>query len=313
MKSRVSLMSLLLVSLTMLMFPVYIKTDVVLGDEDEICIPSPTPLATPRPSPNPESRDLDLLPIFEAVSVADYGDCELPCWWGFRPGETTLDEIQHFLEETGFDRSWRESRYSEYPLDQYLRWGEVFILQFDWGRNFDGGNFWIAFDFDANDVLASMDIKFEGEDSWLSPETNPVTLPHMLSQGNDIPEIYVATDSLNQLFINNIALLLIDDEAGVMVSYHIDVLDVQPDPINWDAFTLRLCFGLAQTTYISIQLRSPDAEPAISHNVRDSINPEEGPGYHSLEEVFGIDTETFVQFFRDNPDECLDLSEYTDQ
>ena len=104
MKSRISIVGLCFVILMALVFALTIKIDVVLGDK--IYTPTPIVSVTPHPSPDPDSRDLDLLPTFEAVSVADYGDCELPCWWGFKPGETILAEEIRSEKSFSWSCSW---------------------------------------------------------------------------------------------------------------------------------------------------------------------------------------------------------------
>ena len=94
-------------------------------DPAVIATPAPTTAPTPFPVSGP---DIDLLPTFEALMVADE-DCILPCWWGFQPGETEISEILTLLQDVGFDRYWQRSSLP-FTLEEYLRENLPFGLDF---------------------------------------------------------------------------------------------------------------------------------------------------------------------------------------
>jgi hypothetical protein len=70
-------------------------------------IPSPTTIPTstrtPKPTVTPTWVALPTLPPAEALAkvkelLETNGGCELPCWWGIRPGKTTWKEAYDFLQ-----------------------------------------------------------------------------------------------------------------------------------------------------------------------------------------------------------------------
>ena len=127
---------------------------------------------TPTPETPNEARDSDLLPTFEQMISANYEGCTLPCWWGLTPGKTTISQVANFFHATGFDRSWRLSRYS-FTLEKYLSVGEPLFLQLE-GEWVESGNFGITFSFNK-DVLSAMRIQFNRMSEL--PIELPVTLP----------------------------------------------------------------------------------------------------------------------------------------
>ncbi len=60
--------------------------------------PSPTATATPVPTLEPEP-----LRAFVRDMLETNGGCELPCWWGITPGETTWDDMQAFFTQRGIE------------------------------------------------------------------------------------------------------------------------------------------------------------------------------------------------------------------
>jgi hypothetical protein len=59
--------------------------------------PTPRPTWTPLPTIAPESRPEAYYELLE-----NNGGCELPCWWGFELGATTVDDVAQFY--TKFDQ-----------------------------------------------------------------------------------------------------------------------------------------------------------------------------------------------------------------
>lgn len=63
----------------------------------------PTSTRTPKPTVTPTWVALSTLPPAEALAkvkelLETNGGCELPCWWGIRPGKTTWKEAYDFLQ-----------------------------------------------------------------------------------------------------------------------------------------------------------------------------------------------------------------------
>lgn len=64
--------------------------------------PSPAPTKTPRPTWTPKPTPLPTLPPDQAKAFAwelyqNNAGCQLPCWWGFTPGQTYWKTAEHFL------------------------------------------------------------------------------------------------------------------------------------------------------------------------------------------------------------------------
>jgi len=55
---------------------------------------APTDAAVIVPTKNPDESDLKLISAQLAAWFDDNGGCELPCWWGIEPGETTWMEVE---------------------------------------------------------------------------------------------------------------------------------------------------------------------------------------------------------------------------
>ncbi|MBZ0304326.1 MAG: hypothetical protein K8J31_31610 [Anaerolineae bacterium] len=249
---------------------------------------TPTPVVTPF-YPN-RDLDLDLLPVFRELMQTNE-DCVLPCWWGFRPGETTIDEIVAFLQETGFDRDWEESGLPM-TLEKYLRVGEPFGLDL-WDTEVRTiYSFGISFLIEDGH-LRSMRIEVNAPDEWLVPTPDRVSLPYVLSNMDILPGIYISglsTDSDLWLNVSNKA-------AGVRLNYNFDLRD------NLTLEEPMLCFSIEQTDSIWIELSEPGGEELV-HTPESSQNAGRHRNY-SFEELYGIDTAAFRQFFIDNPGGCL--------
>lgn len=254
-------------------------------------------------TPDVVVHDLDLWPVFEALEANRDMNCVMPCWWGLRPGSTTIDEVIDFLRQTGFDRHKQRTIYRSIPMETYLRGGEPFGLRFEAKRP-RLSSFEMHFVFDDNNLLGTF-VQFTNPGNWLPPTLDRFSLGRILAQFPESPELYLSTDENHEVDFRLIHLLLISDEIGVNVSYYFN--DQRPTE---DEAHLQLCLGIQETKYINLTLEDP---VTVSQNIRDEIEPVQGSGFRRLEEVFGIDTETFIQYFRDYPDGCLDISEYKTQ
>lgn len=142
----------------------------------------------------------------------------------------------------------------------------------------------------------------------MSPDIVGITLPGVLKQLEQTPEIYMFTDSNGQWSIKNIQLNLIDDELGFMAWYTFDISQRQPSLIeDYTDYgeTLQLCLGIGETTRLTITIQNPAIEEPVSKGL---FRPESQPDYyHTLDATFGVNTETFIEFFTENPDGCLEV------
>jgi len=101
--------------------------------------PSPFP-PTSTPSPYPTLSPTEAYLLVEDLLVTN-GGCELPCWWGIQPGETSWTEIEPFLQTFAW-QIWIEPRqngltqYTAYfPLSDPPTWQESRGVSFDVNDN----------------------------------------------------------------------------------------------------------------------------------------------------------------------------------
>lgn len=76
--------------------PTATATATAIPTETATITNTPFPTLTPLPTIPPEHRGQ----VYDELSNTN-GGCELPCWWGFEMGKTSLDEIRQFY--TSFD------------------------------------------------------------------------------------------------------------------------------------------------------------------------------------------------------------------
>jgi len=279
---------------------------------------NPTPTANvpqfqSTPTYVPE-LDAYLLPRFE--NLMTIYDCELPCWWGLRPLETTFDETIVFVEETGFDRRELDTIYAPMPLNEYIS-GGTFVFYFV--ENAHPYDFLIEFGFTENDFLKGIHMNFYQPSDWLSSEFDRVSFRSIISQIEEKPEIYIAQiiqevisateDTPENYFFRNPRpyeywVTLFFRDQGVKVHYLFQLVREEENEEAW-INDLQLCPTLENTISIDLTL---SGEPITE----DPPNPE---SWATPEDSFGLymDTEEFVQFFIDNPDGCLNVYANRDQ
>lgn|GEM_PF-1811317 len=269
--------------------------------------------STPVPAP-----DSDVLPTLLSLMSSNWEECQLPCWWGFQHGETTLDEITRFVEQNEFDRSWRESEiYSPYPLSNFIE-SEGLSFQFQtidqWGQPVLQ-NFNISFSFDTQDQLLSTRIVFYHPSEWLVTEEDRISFLSLLKQIEETPDIYLfenieilipATenrpsailDSVNPRFTEQPMIVVFPDQ-GVRVSYIFQLENDLAGNGSFDVETLRFCPDFEHTLSVEIRLGEVDDMPPDNEY------------YATPEEFYDISmsSEEFVDFFRENPEGCLNLFE----
>jgi hypothetical protein len=241
----------------------------------------------------------DSVPIFEELLQTNEG-CELPCWWGFEIGNAKDEDWVAFLEQQELVNASAILTPSESSPSREGSGNIIYALG-TWAADTQ-----ISYGVRGG-ILRYLRVTFYDPFNWLSPDIQRITLPGVLSQLNKTPEIYLFTDDIGQWGFNDIDFQLIDDELGFMVRYTIDVSQRQTRPL--EAYsdygeTLNLCLGITETKNIQMTIQDPETEGAVSRRVPGAEN---NPRYHTIEETLGVDTDTFVQFFIENPDGCLEV------
>lgn len=240
------------------------------------------------------ARDADLLLNFNELIPNQDENCKLPCWWGFKLGETTLKEVAAFLKENKFDRHWRDSIYSDVPFDQFIQFEQI-VLYFRDSSYF--GEFTISFTFDENDILQGMRIRINQPTEWLDSEVALLSFPELLAQIDEVPEIYIA-EYPSTFRLSDYRLMAVFKETGVEASYELDLSEENPEPS--DGKSLLMCFDMSRIKSIELRLLHTVGREPLPDFFK---TPENAYG-------IGISIEEFVRFFRENPDECLNVADY---
>jgi hypothetical protein len=228
--------------------------------------------------------------------------CNLPCWWGFNVGVSSGFDWLAFLEEYQLVTEWSEIDTSDVPASEDSS-GYIIYSLGPLGVGFNLGYSILEY------KLRYLVLDFTTPNQWISPDIERLTLPSVLAQLETTPEIYMFTDSIGQWSTKDIQLIVIADNLGFMARYRFDISQRQPEPIeDYSDYgeTLQLCLGITETTSLQMTIQDSDYfdEPVSGDSKLVETMPNQ---YHSLDETLGVDFETFVTFFRENPDECLEV------
>jgi hypothetical protein len=230
--------------------------------------------------------DRDLWPRF--IELINSPDCQLPCWWGFRVGVSTEDEVVAFLQENDFARYYSRIIVPEdLSFREYIRSFGLGLDFFDTGFEYPELGF--QFRYDDSDVLTSISIVMDYIHLWLPAEQNPYLLTDLFAEIQEQPTIHVVDFSRTNL-----------DEYSLYIDY--PTLGVGFEMIYNFSQNPLICISYDNMSEFWIRIGNIPLFVEYRPNVIIPIN-EEGSLFA------GITAETFVQFFREHPNECLDLSE----
>lgn len=128
--------------------PLPIATGPATPDATATAIPEPMPSATTAPetatpfppsaTPTPPIITLTPLPTFAAAELemaiaellANPMNCDVPCWWGAIPNETTAFEVQQFLNRYQFTDYQRDANQVPDYIELWFGYDET-VNQFD--------------------------------------------------------------------------------------------------------------------------------------------------------------------------------------
>ncbi|MDX1991325.1 MAG: hypothetical protein SF029_02990 [bacterium] len=224
--------------------------------------------------------------------------------------QTSLDEWVDFLENYDLDRRGIGTMYANQPLEDYLQ-GEVIVFYFE--ETIYISSYQMSFNFDEEEFWKSSVIRFYQPGDWLSEEVDHISIRNILSQIEEMPEIYIfqnltevlpATDDEpeNYLFRNprpyEYPVMLYFREQGVKAYYLFRLLREGQNEDAW-INDLQLCPTLENTISLDLTL---SGDP-ITEERPDSES------WSTPEEAFGLymDTEALIAFFLDNPDGCVNV------
>jgi hypothetical protein len=230
--------------------------------------------------------DSDLWQTF--VGLINDPDCRLPCWWGFEVGKTHLDEVVTFLQETDFSRAQARSPYPDMPLRDYIT-AETLGLDFVRGSSEVIGEVRYHFDFDDNNIMELISLGIHRPNLWLPDTYNPLLLTALFRQIEAIPNIFTVYPQ--NYYPHEYPLFVVYPEQSIEIHYTLDFTEMP-----------EICLDGQNIESIGMKIYA-DSERLMRQN--HAIIPLEEA--HPFAE---ITAEVFVQFFREHPDECLDVRDF---
>lgn len=253
-----------------------------------------SPSHTPEPTQPPTDTSTPETPIVNPTLAADEeqslvlnlltnsGECQLPCWWGFIPGETPLQDAQDFFLSIGK------------PLEKYRSGENSFIVRFNLA-NIDTRltqyyiadsdvieMIWVAAGVVRNDTAVFGDPEFRANfDSYL--------LPQVLTSFGEPTEVHILTFAGSpEGGWRPFHLLLFYPERGVLVDYQGPGTDTD-GRIQWCPDQSNFALWLWPRT---VKMSLEDIA-----NMGPNFPADDLPLYVPLEQATGVNIQEFTQTF----------------
>lgn len=230
----------------------------------------------------------DLIPILQGL-IAD-PDCELPCFLGIRPGETTGDGLitllTAYLDVDDGSAVVNARGAINYPLALFFEQGALFV-------NFRGND----------NTLSRMNVVLIGAKNWLEAY-NPFELSAVVNTLGTPSKIYVAINGGNPLVS---ILTLVYELQEVMVQYTVELPDIP------SSMPISICPSPDNIVRIEAWLDSNLSRRSVLDYLEPSPDDYDGFGSNwTLERMTGVDIGTFVSRFTRDPNACLEVPSYTE-
>jgi hypothetical protein len=260
--------------------------------------PTPSPIPptrTPRPTPVP-TMTADEEYAFVSEMLRDNGGCQLPCWWGFTPGETSWETTQTFFASLGREmHTWNGS-----DAQHYTVYFDIPDHHFHYQSYHEKG--------DVLDRIGIHAVPPAGEDGYYAygdPQFAEDWRAYMLSQ------ILEAYGLPSQVFLETyksgpdrlpFRLLLFYPSRGFLVMYEGSIGEEGKGEWVEAGKAIRICPWRSD---ISLWLWSPDHVMTFGDlGISSQVNLER---LRSLEEATGMSVEQFYEtFVQPDAETCLE-------
>jgi hypothetical protein len=231
----------------------------------------PTAIPTPLPTLAPDEMQATVRQMLQTN-----GGCELPCWWGITPGETSWEEMQAAFANQGIGmqdgqldlESWNAALGYNLKVEFEQEDGlvhSVSIEEYEWYYN--------------------TPLRDDFADTW-----RRYALPQVLSHHGVPSEVILKLDRWDYRY----TMWVVYESQGIAIYYPgIYVSDVE----GWS-----ICPVFGQVKAISIRLQSPAADMPLV-----SVEPGDGERVFAgtLVELTGMDVQAFYEAFsQPNPQTC---------
>ncbi len=240
-----------------------------------------TPTPTPDPIPLPERPETlsDVQTLLEETDES----CQLPCFWGIRPGYTIEEEIIEFLQPVAVGNNAPELHliFRDESGDE-----QIFYL----GIGVNDG------------VVSEISVVLNKPSEWLPSQT--LELSRLLSIMPSTPDVYLSINlSQRRIFLK------LAYPEGILVDYAFEVrleIGTTVDPTVDNPFLL--CPSLEATELTVFRLQDGGIDALLEeYNTPQLI---ELNRLWTVERMTGLEVEEFVEQVIENPDECIELPSY---
>jgi hypothetical protein len=245
----------------------------------------------PRPTPGPTlTGDEEQTLVLNLLK--ENGGCQLPCWWGFTPGETDWQAAESFLLSHGKRiEEYRDSQATIYSLDFHIpRHGSQINQDY-----YTTGSKIIDV-ITVHAVPPVHDGKVDSGDNQFSEDYKYYMLPQMLAMHGQPSQIFLRTFSDTPTGWLPFNLLLFYPEQGILISYY--------GPADKEGKILRMC---PHQVDVRLWLWSSEHIMSLEHLTNMGGSPiGDMSGFRSLVEATEMSVEQFYQaFVQPNNKMCL--------
>lgn len=189
---------------------------------------------TPTPTPIPLPERPETLADIQTLLQEENSNCQLPCFWGFIPGQTTEEEVIEFLQPIAIGNNAPELQY-------------VF-------RQAEGEDpiFWLSFGI-TEGVVSTTNVTLENPSEWLPSET--LELPHLLSIMTSVPSAYLDINITTRRVFITLAY-----EEGVFAEYAFELHSIGESLAESD---FQFCPVLDENYLILLRLRNGNIDSLL--------------------------------------------------
>lgn len=253
--------------------------------------PTPSPIPptyTPRPTPGPTMTADEEQALVLGLLRGNAG-CQLPCWWGFTPGETSWETAQTYFLSLGKKiGQYHNGRSTNYEVDFAISQHQVTIDQL-----------YVVNEDKIIDKICVVASSHPDHRQELVEDMQRYSLSHLLADYGQPSQVLLKTFSGVPEGLPPFHLLLYYPQQGIMVRYI--------DDAEKSGEMLRLC---PRQPGITLWLWSPGQGVNIADIADTRLGglPDDPFSYfHSLEEATGMSVEQFYEtFVQPDTETCLE-------
>jgi hypothetical protein len=243
-----------------------------------------SPIWTPQPTLPADEAKLYILDLLQ-----NNGGCQLPCWWGITPGQTTWLEAQAFLQRFAIDISIKDIE--ENVRIAYVQIPSPFDVPYITYLNQEYGI--------RNGIVETIQ-------TYNYDITNEYNLPNVLQKYGQVDEVGISTAKYSDNPNNRpFSISLFYISKGILIEYVGYKKVSGAGNVELEDDKIRAC--PQGGTYNFLYIWSPNLELDFDKAAKKFLDIENQPFPIRLKEATGMDVKTFYETFRDpNTTICLE-------